>query len=145
MPHIGWCTPVVAGLWILVNPANWHVAIWILVFGACLSHAVCERSQMRGPVFAMTIQRMLLAPPLVWLGRISYSVYLTHMIVAYLTLAVLTAYAPSLAVVAVVLPITLIGTVAISHVMYVTIERPFIEFARTGFFNPRNYHVGSRV
>ena len=64
------------------------------------------------------------------------------MIVVYLALAVLTAYAPSLAVVTVAFFITLIGTAAIFHVIYVILERPFIEFFRANYFNPRNYHSG---
>ena len=125
-PHIGWAVPAIAGLWVVAVPSFWQAGIWILVFGACLGHAGCVRP----PAVTRFLRGFLMAQPLIWLGRISYSVYLTHMIAMFLVLTALERWAPSFTIVSVVLPLTLATTLAVSTVMYQTIERPFIEIGR---------------
>lgn len=129
-PHLEWGALAAAVLWAVAEPGYWQAAVWIAVFGACLSAAIGGRARPGGA--AWLFERLLTAPPLLWLGRISYSLYLTHMVVAYVALAALERWAPSWVNPWAMLPLTLAGTLAVSHMLYLTVERPFIELGRGG-------------
>lgn len=99
--------------WMMLVPSFWQAAIWIAVFATALSGQVPSA---------------LTHPSLLWLGRISYSVYLTHMIVYYLVLALLEQAAPTL-LGTWTLPLTLVLTLILSQITYQTIERRFMRTA----------------
>jgi peptidoglycan/LPS O-acetylase OafA/YrhL len=71
--------------------------------------------------------------PIQWLGHISYSVYLSHMIVIVVGLAFLeqfeglTRYQFAFALLAIVVP----GTLIFSWLTYLTIERPLMQLGKT--------------
>jgi peptidoglycan/LPS O-acetylase OafA/YrhL len=62
----------------LVLPRSLPLIIWATMMGV----AFMETSQLRQGVFAK-MGKVLLATPLQFLGRISYSVYMVHMLVFY--------------------------------------------------------------
>ena len=80
---------------------------------------------------ALWLSTLALLPPLQWLGRVSYSVYLSHMLVLMGALWVLLPMALatwmfSLAL----LGMTLLGTAAVSALSYALIEKPFQDLGK---------------
>ena len=81
--------------------------------------------------FAGLLSALALTAPLQWLGKVSYSVYLSHMLVLMGALSVLVpmglgTWAFSLAL----LGITLIGTAVASALSYGLIEKPFQDLGK---------------
>jgi peptidoglycan/LPS O-acetylase OafA/YrhL len=71
--------------------------------------------------------RRLASSPLVWLGTISYSLYLTHQMIGYRVISALLARGlPS----QVIIPITIGGALALAAAISVLIERPAMRFIR---------------
>ena len=67
-----------------------------------------------------------------FLGRISYSVYLSHMVVLFPVAWAMRAIAPDRPLsLAVLLAATMAGTLLLSHVTYVWIERPCIQLGKS--------------
>ena len=64
-----------------------------------------------------------------WLGRISYSIYLNHFLVLYLASSVVLALLPGISQaghLALVMPLTMAGTLALSSLTFRWIEAPFM-------------------
>jgi peptidoglycan/LPS O-acetylase OafA/YrhL len=125
--HSNLLIPVITVLWVLVLRDQWQLAIWFCVLASCIT----IRKGGSNKIVARSISRLLTLPPLRWLGRISYSFYLIHMIALYAMLRFLGA--SNLSAMNQML-LTLAGTLAITlttaHFSYQWIELPFIEFAR---------------
>jgi peptidoglycan/LPS O-acetylase OafA/YrhL len=107
--------------------SQWQIAIWFCVLASCLT----VNSLGRDKIVAHLISSLLTTRPLRWVGRISYSVYLTHMIALYGMLWLLRNSGESQVM---MLLTTLVGTLVItltaSHFMYEWVELPFIEIGR---------------
>lgn len=71
-------------------------------------------------------QARLCTPVLQWLGRISYSLYLTHVIVLLATIHLLYGTLP----LAVLLPMVAVLALAVAHVFNAVVEQPAIELGR---------------
>lgn len=71
------------------------------------------------------IQSLLSWPPLVKIGRASYSFYLLHQVLGISVLYALAQVLPAWAIPTIALPATLIGLVALSLVIYERYEQPF--------------------
>ena len=89
-----------------------------------------------GSVGSAMVRRVLEAPLSLALGRISYSVYLTHE--AVLTVSLIALEAIDLSVIGqwpfflVLLSLTVGGTIGISWLLYRSVEAPFIAFGKRG-------------
>ncbi len=101
--------------------------VWALTL-AVATEAACT------PGGAATLPaRLLRSAPLQWLGRISYSLYLTHMLVFYSLSGLLLALAPHLlqsgraVFLAVVMPLTIALALALSTATHRLIEQPGID------------------
>jgi peptidoglycan/LPS O-acetylase OafA/YrhL len=85
------------------------------------------RPHLRGIGGSIAGSRILKNRLLAYLGKISYSVYLTHMLVLYPVLYVISAWGPVPAVqAAVMLTLVPLGTIALSSATFTWIERPGI-------------------
>lgn len=101
---------------------------WILFAGVLVAQ---RRQQQSGA--ARAVAALLQSPLLQWLGRISYSVYLLHMLVLYGAKDLLGRVAPELgqpAYLAALLALVIPGSVAVAALSYRLIERPGIAAGR---------------
>jgi peptidoglycan/LPS O-acetylase OafA/YrhL len=73
------------------------------------------------------VSRLLDAPPLVWLGRVSYSLYLIHLPIMLATAHLLYGLVPP----SISLPIGVLATMALSEIMYRCVEVPSISAGRS--------------
>lgn len=103
--------------------------IWGLVFGSILAEVTGQSG-----ILSRTICRFLASRPLTWLGRVSYSTYLSHLLVLDACTALLV---PSGAAIggrwwafAMVFPATAAGTLLASAVLYRWVEAPGIAMGR---------------
>lgn len=133
--------------WILRVPARWHdaallllcallyrilhnplpVIIWLVVLDLLLT----AKTGMHTPLTGLLL-RFFHQPLLLWLGRISYSVYLLHIPVLYLVFGAVTqlnGHIGGWKFLALALPGTLLATIALSAVTYRFIERPGMRWA----------------
>lgn len=102
------------------------LAIWLTAILVVIS-----AREGRGRLFE-AISALASSRPLQWLGNMAFSLYLSHMLVLLLALATeerLGISSPWLQL-AYLLPITLVGTLVISRLSYLYIEKPFHEFGR---------------
>jgi peptidoglycan/LPS O-acetylase OafA/YrhL len=124
----------VSVLWIIVMPRHWEFAIWLLVIVSSLCVAAGTDRATRPDFPSRAVHALLTSRPLAWIGRVSYSVYLSHLLVLYVVLwALQSTGGRSLVNAPVVIAITIAGTLVLSQILFSTIERPFIEFARSGY------------
>ncbi len=125
--HSNLLIPLITVLLVLLLRHQCKLAIWFCVLASCIT----LRQGGSDKIIARSISRLLTVPPLRWLGRISYSVYLIHMMALYAMLWLLRA--SDLSPMNLML-LTLVGTLAITlttaHLSYRWIELPFIQFAR---------------
>jgi peptidoglycan/LPS O-acetylase OafA/YrhL len=125
-------------LWIatvyLFSVSVWSLVIW----GAVMVVIVAETTTHRSVLQTLAI-RILASRPLLWLGKISYSIYLTHMLVVLLVADAMlntvngATFASAQAhwqFVLISLALTLAGTVLLSALTYTLIERPGMALGR---------------
>lgn len=138
--HSNLLIPLITILLVLVFRDQSQLAIWFLVLASCMT----VRKFGSEKVVAHSISSLLKVPPLRWLGRISYSFYLIHMIALYAMLWLLRE--SNLSQTNLLLP-TLAGTLVITltaaHFSYKWIEQPFMELGRR--FPARKIVVESEV
>ena len=99
--------------------------IWVII----LYIVVATHHKM--DAFAMFASRMLNSRPVQKLGKISFSIYLSHMI--FLSLGMFMLNQAGLSLIpysALLLLFTLAGTLIVSWISYFTIEKPAIEFGK---------------
>jgi len=100
------------------------LAIWFAFLGAAIS----SKLQIANPISVITK-----LPAAQWLGRVSYSIYLTHELVLVGASALLLQVEPTATQfehTALLMPMTIAGTLALSGLTFLLIERPGIEFGR---------------
>ena len=117
-----------AALTYLLLPNSLSLLLWIAVMSVLIS----EKRQSLSPVGAM-VSRTMNHAILRWLGAISYSVYLIHLLVFYTAATLLYAQFPAwnkFQFVAALLPIVCLATVGISSITYYLIEQPGIKIGR---------------
>jgi peptidoglycan/LPS O-acetylase OafA/YrhL len=103
-------------------------AIWVMVFASILS----IRSNNCGQIEGLIVKGLNL-PIATFLGRISYSMYLTHMLVLYLTLSVVggaLAGVSQIVLCLVLLALVIPTTIVVSWGTFLLIEKPFIRIGR---------------
>jgi peptidoglycan/LPS O-acetylase OafA/YrhL len=124
--HATLAIPAVCVAWILLFPREWHVAIWIAVLLSCVSVRLPNPGHL--PCAVSAVLRMSV---LRWLGRISYSLYLSHMIGLNATLWLLrdAGLAP-VAMILTTLVGTLLSTLLMADLLQRWVEAPFISFGR---------------
>ena len=79
------------------------------------------------------IARALSNRPLLWLGDISFSLYLVHFLIIAITGRLLTPWLPAMSVVGrelLVFFVTMLIALPLSHVLYEFVEKPFNNFGR---------------
>jgi peptidoglycan/LPS O-acetylase OafA/YrhL len=119
--------PLITILIVVILPNELQLAIWFCVLASCLTVRKCGSGQ----VVACSISNLLKIPPFRWLGRISYSFYLIHMIALYGMLWLLRASNLSqLNLMLATLTGTLVITLIAANFSYKWIELPFIELGR---------------
>lgn len=102
--------------------------VWILIASVVIGE---RRGQQSAP--ARAVSALMRGSLLQWLGRISYSIYLLHMLVLYAAKDLLARVAPDLAqpaYLAALLVLVLPASIAISALTYRFIERPGIAIGR---------------
>ena len=125
--HTGWLIAAACLAGALLFPNQGQAVIWIIVLLSCNS---MRFSTIRQP--AQLISSLLLSPILRWLGRISYSAYLVHMIILNLMLWLLAnAGLEPVPMLAATLTGTLVGTLITADVLHRAVELPCIKFGRT--------------
>ncbi|MFD1951146.1 acyltransferase family protein [Sphingomonas arantia] len=118
----GWAYPVIAFALVTIAACQGLSALWVAVPVTLVMVTVATRGL-----------RALRWPPLVWLGTISYSLYLLHQNIGHVLIAALErrGTAPSLAI-----AITIIVAIALAAAVSYAIERPVLHAVR---------HLWSRV
>jgi peptidoglycan/LPS O-acetylase OafA/YrhL len=123
---LGALVGLLAFLLLLRTAAALPYMIWAVMLYVVLA------SSLGSDRLALAGSRFMNARPIQWLGHISYSVYLSHMIVIVLGLLFLehfkglSRYEFAFGLLAIVVP----GTLALSWLTYVTIERPFMQLGK---------------
>ena len=121
--------PIEAVFWAL---QGWkRTALWIFAFGAMSQNfdLLCGLGAMLIISLSLTSRRaaaLLSTPLLKWLGSISYSLYLVHIIVIA---ALMQTYFETLPV-TLVLAMAIIASLAAAQLMYVIVERPAMNLGR---------------
>lgn len=114
---------LVVGWWLMARPAA--ALVWVGAAHIVLSRVASPDSL---SLLELLVSRGLRSPPALWLGQISYSVYLSHMIVLYPVLWGLSSVGASMTTQAVGLVVLVpLGTLGLSRMLYVWVERPFIK------------------
>ncbi|QRM54923.1 acyltransferase [Sinorhizobium sp. BG8] len=108
------------------------IAMMPLVLWLTVILVVIGAREGRGPIFSR-LSAMACGAPLQWLGGMAYSLYLSHMLVLLLALKTMetTGITEPLAQAAYLLTVTLVGSLVLSRLSYVFIERPFNDFGRS--------------
>ncbi|BAY07254.1 acyltransferase family protein [Calothrix sp. NIES-2098] len=115
---------VVFTILLLKNPA---ITLWSLIFCCVLSKDVLI------PKF---ICKILNHPYILFIGKISYSIYLSHIIVLYSIAYLLYKYLPSLNQYIFLLSLTILTitiTIILSNFLYTQVEKPFIQLGKSLF------------
>jgi len=111
-----------AGWWWMQRPSA--LLVWVVAAHAVLARAVADSGAAAPEAGVAWVLR---SRPALWLGQISYSVYLSHMLVLYPALFALAKLGASEVTQAVALPMLVVsGTLVLSRLLYVWVERPFI-------------------
>jgi peptidoglycan/LPS O-acetylase OafA/YrhL len=125
--HSNLLIPLITILIVVVFPNQFQFAIWFCVLASCLTVRKSGNEQ----VIARSISSLLKIPPLRWLGRISYSFYLIHMIALYGMLWLLrNSNMSQMNLMLSTLAGTLVITLIAAHFSYQWVELPFIELGR---------------
>jgi peptidoglycan/LPS O-acetylase OafA/YrhL len=123
---IGLTWAVLTGLCVLQNSLVLvPYCLWVTATAVAISaHEKTSKT-------AHWLSTIALLPPLQWLGRVSYSVYLSHMLVLMGALWVLLPMALATWVFSLaLLGMTLLGTAAVSALSYALIEKPFQDLGK---------------
>src|SRR5262249_21137802 len=120
----------------------WPLVVWACVFAVVIA-------EKRGAFSPLTSagSNVLNHPVLRWLGMISYSMYLLHMLVFYGVAAVVLTVAPHIGKIPFLLvawPSVIGGTIAVSALTYWLIEKPGIEFGKRLSLGTRSSQVPIR-
>ncbi|SFR19382.1 hypothetical protein SAMN04515673_11640, partial [Poseidonocella sedimentorum] len=111
----------------------WYWSMWTI----CAWH-------MGGNALAGFGSRILTARPTLWLGRMSYSVYLSHMLLIVLLVRLLhmlglsQGWLGAALLLGLLVPVTLL----VSWLSYLWIEKPFNDFGRQLRYSPRQRSTG---
>ena len=117
--------------------AELSLSIWLGAFAATLLlHQ--ELGEGYGGTLARLGRRVASNPVAQFLGRISYSVYLSHMVVLYLAAWAMRATWPDRPLgLGALMAVTLAGTLVLSHLTYIWLERPCIQLGKSLRPRPR--------
>jgi peptidoglycan/LPS O-acetylase OafA/YrhL len=128
LAHSDLSIPLIALLCCLLMPSEWEIGLWAMVFLSALA----IRDQQENARIAGLLLKILHWSPLRYFGKISYSMYLVHMIPLFVTLWLFKDYAIAQEDLLLVTMMSTLGvTCVLSAVMYRWVEVPFIELGRT--------------
>lgn len=106
-------------------PTPWPLIVWALVLS---SITLGQRSTLNKAVNWVLNLRFLK-----WLGQISYSIYLNHMLILYAVFAAILRFDPMISqsqFIPIALSGTIVGTIVLSAVTYYFVEVPGIHFGK---------------
>lgn len=109
----------------LIVPQPVSLMLWIAVLWVVAAAHYCPRD------LPLKVAAWARTPAAQWIGRISYSIYLVHFLVLYgvsTGLLVLFPEMPKAAMCALLMLLTLIGTIAVSSLTFMLIEAPAMAF-----------------
>lgn len=120
--------PLLTLLSYILMPDRWEICIWVAVFLSALS----TQNGCKNISVATVIASILHWSPLRYLGKISYSLYLVHMIPLFATLWFLRGSPlPTMTLLAITMSSTLFFSLILSACIYRWVELPFINFGKT--------------
>ncbi len=120
--------PLLTFLSYILMPDRWEICIWVAVFISALS----TRKGSRDISVATIISGFLHWSPLRYLGKVSYSLYLVHMVPLFATLWFLRGSSlPTTTLFTITMLSTLSFSLILSACIYRWIEFPFINFGKT--------------
>lgn len=119
--------PLLGIVCFIMMPKSWEISIWAVVF----TSALVSREGYGKISAASVISNFLHLAPLRYLGKISYSIYLVHMIPLFGTLWFLKGSdLPQTTLLSITMASTIIFTLIFSACIYRWIEYPFINLGR---------------
>ncbi len=117
------------GVWFVFTAVLWGLFLWRLDSRLFVTAATTSALYMAGR--RQRLHDWLAARPFQFLGRISYSLYLVHVPLCMLLLAVKVRVAPpSDGVALAFLGLVFAGSIAAAHVLYTWVEAPCLEWTR---------------
>ena len=118
--------PFSCAAWVFLLPNHWQGAVWLAILLSCNSMRFANPGYLERAISAT-----LLTPTLRWLGRISYPIYLAHMIALNGMLWLLSgAGLASLPMLTVTLLGTLLATLIFADLLHRWVELPAIALGR---------------
>lgn len=111
-------------IYMLINRCG-SLMLWMLVFSSVLADKCQSHTPAQKIVSSVLANRFLL-----WLGKISYSVYMVHMLVIFAFAKLILYVDPSIArgmFMATLVPSVIVGTVCVSVLSYWLIEKPAMD------------------
>jgi len=133
---------IIAAVIILNFPKSIPLAVWVIVFFS-VTQSKTDYFQVVGKIVRFLLRLKILN----YLGKISYSVYLSHYIIIHLIMYFLNDYAIDMGehlYSAVLIVLVFLVTFIVSVLLYTFIEKPFIVFSKKVFIhksiNENRYH-----
>lgn len=104
----------------------WAAAIYLLSFARDIPNGIGASLLIVLALASPSAKTILSSAPLQWLGRVSYSLYLTHVIVLGALVHLFHGFLPLMWILA----LTVLASLLVAHVAYLAVERPSMALGR---------------